>query len=155
MNWNDKRFKTALVLLFLGITAAAVGLAFYTDDQSVDRTAYVDLQRVFAEHPARTAAEQTLNQKAAEYKQQIEKETDQLSGSEQKELLKKYQNELKELESELLAQVTEEVEQTIIKTAEEKKVKFVLEKDDILYGGYDLTDDVLAGLEESWQHQPQ
>ncbi len=150
MNWTDRQFQIAVLLLLIGLTAAVVGLGIFTEDESVDKVAYVNLEKVFAEHPARTAAEQTLNKKAAEYKQQIEEETDELSGSEQKELLKKYQSELGELEQELLAQVTAEVENIIVRTAEKRKVKFVLDDDYILYGGYDLTDEVLVEIDKSW-----
>lgn len=150
MNWTDRQFQIAVLLLLIGLTAAVVGLGIFTEDKSVDKVAYVNLEKVFAEHPARTAAEQTLNKRAAEYKQQIEEETDELSGSEQKELLKKYQSELGELERELLAQVTAEVENIIVRTAEKRKVKFVLDDDYILYGGYDLTDEVLAEIAKSW-----
>ncbi len=150
MNWTDRQFQIAVLLLLIGLTASVVGLGIFTEDEGVDKVAYVNLEKVFAEHPARTAAEQTLNKKAAEYKQQIEEQTDELSGSEQKELLKKYQSELGELEEELLAQVTAEVENIIVRTAEKRKVKFVLDDDYILYGGYDLTDEVLAEIDKSW-----
>ena len=150
MNWSDRKFQFAALLLLLAILAAVMLLAVFTGDETVDKVAYVNLQRVFAEHPARTAAENTLNQKAAEYQQQLEKEAEKLSGSEQKEILKKYQKQLQILESEMLDSVSREVEEIIQKTAEEKKVKFVLEEEQVLYGGYNLTDDVLAKLKEEW-----
>ena len=150
MNWSDRKFQITALLLLFAILGAVMLLAVFTGDETVDRVAYVNLQRVFAEHPARTAAENTLNQKAAEYQQQLEKEAEDLSGSEQKEILKKYQKQLQILESELLDSVTREVEAIIQKTAEEKKVKFVLEEEQVLYGGYNLTDDVLAKLKEEW-----
>ncbi len=150
MNWSDRTFQITALLLLFAILTAVMLLAVFTGDETVDKVAYVNLQRVFAEHPARTAAENTLNQKAAEYQQQLEKEAEELSGSEQKEILKKYQNQLQILESELLDSVSREVETIIQQTAEEKKVKFVLEEEQVLYGGYNLTDDVLAKLKEEW-----
>ena len=152
MKWSDRKFQLAVLILLTAILSAVVVLGILTEDEAVDKAAYVNLQRVFAEHPARTAAEKTLNQKAAEYQQQLELEAEELSGAEQKELLLKYQQQLKNLESELLASVTEEVEAVIRETAAEKKVKFVLEEEQVLYGGYNLTDDVLAKLEAEWQN---
>jgi len=52
-----------------------------------------------------------------------------------------------------LAQVTAEVENIIVKTAEKRKVKFVLDEDYILYGGYDLTDEVLTEIDKSWNSE--
>ena len=150
MNWSDRKFQLAVLVLLTAILSAVVLLGILTEDESVDQAAYVNLQRVFAEHPARTAAENTLNQKAAEYQQQLEVEAENLSGAEQKEILAKYQQQLQNLESELLASVTEEVEKIIEETAAKKKVKFVLEEEQVLYGGYNLTDDVIARLKEEW-----
>ena len=150
MNANDKRFKTAVLVLLLAILASVFFLAYYNQDDSVDSVAYVNLERVFAEHPARTAAEKKLNNKAAEYQQQLETKAEKLSGAEQKELLKKYQNQLKNLEKELLDSVLKEVENIIVQTAGDKKVKFVMEAEDVLYGGHNLTDDVLHKIEADW-----
>lgn len=150
MEWNDRRFQIAVILLLLAILSSVFLLDLLKQDQSVDSVAYVNLEKVFAEHPARTAAEKKLNQKAAEYQQQLEQEGEELSGTEQKELLNSYQNELQNLEAELLDSVLKEVENIIIETAAEKKVKFVLEEKDVLYGGFNLTDDVLAKIKAEW-----
>jgi len=150
MEWNDRRFQIAVILLLIAILSSVFLLDLLKQDQSIDSVAYVDLEKVFAEHPARTAAEKKLNQKAAEYQQQLEQEGEELSGVEQKELLASYQNELQNLEAELLDSVLKEVENIIVETAAEKQVKFVLEEKDVLYGGFNLTDDVLAKLKAEW-----
>lgn len=150
MEWNDRRFQIAVILLLLAILSSVFLLDLLKQDQSVDSVAYVNLEKVFTEHPARTAAEKKLNQKAAEYQQQLEQEGEELSGTEQKELLNSYQNELQNLEAELLDSVLKEVENIIVETAAEKKVKFVLEEKDVLYGGFNLTDDVLAKIKAEW-----
>ncbi|MFW6266973.1 MAG: OmpH family outer membrane protein [Halanaerobium sp.] len=150
MNSSNRKFQIAVILILAAILAALIWSGVLTEDEAVDRAAYVNLERVFEEHPARNAAESTLNQKAAEYQQQLESEAEELSGTEQKELLLKYQKELQNLESELLTSVTQEVEKIIEETAAEKEVKFVLEEEQVLYGGYDLTDSVLEKINEEW-----
>lgn len=150
MKWSDRKFQFAAILLLGAILASILFLGIFSSDASVDRVAYVNLERVFAEHPAKNAAEKKLNQKAAEYQQQLEREAEDLSGTEQKKLLQSYKSQLQNLEKELLDSVLQEVETIIIKTAESKKVKFVLEEKDVLYGGSNLTEDVLAKLKEEW-----
>jgi outer membrane protein len=150
MEWSDRKFKLAVIVLLLAILSSSFLLGFLNQDKSIDSVAYVNLERVFAEHPARTAAEKKLNQKAAEYQQQLEQEGEELSGIEQKKILNSYQKKLQNLETELLNSVLKEVERVIVQTAEAKRVKFVLEEKDILYGGYNLTDDVLAKLKADW-----
>jgi len=150
MEWSDRKFQIAVIVLLLAILSSVLLLGLFKQDQSIDSVAYVNLEKVFAEHPARTAAEQKLNQKAAEYQQQLEENGEELSGAEQKELLNSYRKDLQNLEAELLDSVLKEVEKIIIETAAEKQVKFVLEEKDVLYGGFNLTDDVLAKLKAEW-----
>lgn len=151
MKASEKKYYWAVILLFAALLASLFLLVFFSRDDSTDRVAYVNLERVFAEHPARTAAEKKLNQKAAEYQQQLEEEAETLSGTEQQELLYSYQDQLQQLETKLLNSVLKEVENIIVETAEAKKVKFVLEEKDVLYGGYNLTDDVLAKIKSEWE----
>jgi len=150
MESSQRKFQLTVLLLLLAILGSIFYLAYFSQDDSVDSVAYVNLEKVFAEHPAKNAAEEELNQKAAEYQLELEEEAESLAGSEQKKLLQSYQLELQHLESELLKSVLKEVEAIIIETAEAKKVKFVLESEDVLYGGYNLTDDVLNKIEAEW-----
>lgn len=150
MNWKNSKFQIAVLLLLLAILAALIALGIFSNDQSVDSVAYVNLQRIFEKHPARLAAENTLNQKAAEYQQQIESEYADAGGSEQKEIIQKHQEQLQELEAELLAGVIDELLAVIEETAAEKELKFVLEEEYILYGGYNLTESVLEKIEAQW-----
>lgn len=151
MKYNNRKFQVVVILLLFAILAAVLLLGFFKHNKSIDRVAYVELDRVFAEHPARTAAEAKLNQKAAQYQQRLEAEASNLSGNQQKQLLAAYQKELQNLETELRNSVLKEVETIIIQTAEVKDVKFVLEAEDVLYGGYNLTDDVLTAIKSEWQ----
>lgn len=151
MKYNNRKFQVVVILLLFAILAAILLLGFFKQNKSIDRVAYVELDRVFAEHPARTAAEAKLNQKAAQYQQRLEAEASNLSGNQQKQLLAAYQKELQNLETELRNSVLKEVETIIIQTAEVKDVKFVLEAEDVLYGGYNLTDDVLTAIKSEWQ----
>lgn len=151
MDLSDRNFKAAVVVLLIALIAAVVVLALLTGDEPRDKVAYVNLERVFAEHPARRVAEEKLNQKAAQYQQQLEEQAAELSGREQKKLLAAYQDQLQNLEAELLDSVLKEIELLITETAAENEVKFVLEKEKVLYGGYNLTDQLLAKLEAEWQ----
>lgn len=150
MELTNHKFQLAVIILLLAILASVFLLGLFKEDKSVDSVAYVNLEKVFAEHPARTAAEKELNQKAADYQQQLEKKGEEISGIEQKELLNSYQAQLHNLEAELLNSVLKEAVEIIAETAAEKEVKFVLEEKDVLYGGFNLTDDVLAKIKAEW-----
>lgn len=150
MNWSDKHFKAAVIILLLALLSSVLLLGFLPKEEAADKVAYVNLERIFAEHPARKAAEKKLNQKAAEYQQKLEAEAEDISGLEQKKLLASYQDQLQDLETELLASVLKELETVITEIAAEKELKFVLEKEKVLFGGYDLTSEVLAKINSDW-----
>lgn len=150
MDLTNHKFQLAVIILLLAILASVFLLGLFKDNKSIDSVAYVNLEKVFAEHPARTAAEKELNQKAANYQQQLEEKGGEISGIEQKELLNSYQAQLHNLEAELLNSVLKEAVEIIAETAAEKEVKFVLEEKDVLYGGFNLTDDVLAKIKAEW-----
>lgn len=150
MDWTDRKFQITAIVLLAAILAAVLILGFLNKDEAVDQVAYVNLEKIFAEHPAKKAAESVLDKKAAEYQQKLEKESENLSGQEQKDLLFQYRTELEEFESELLDSVILEVEEIIKKTAADKKVKFVVAEDEILYGGYNLTDQVIENINNEW-----
>lgn len=151
MNWINKNFKLLSLLLLLAILVVAVIILTMSADSKRNSVAYVNLEKVFAEHPARIAAQSKLDKQAAAYQTELEEQAVDLSGVEQKEMLQKYQKQLNGLEGDLLDSVTKEVEATIAKTALEEKVKFVVNEKDMLYGGYDMTADVIARIKQDWQ----
>ena len=147
------RSKFVWVLVITAVVFAAT--AYYTpftslaSDNSLEgEIAYVDIQRVFELHPDKAEAEKELNKAAQMMQSELEEKVSDLDQEEQQELLNEYQSELSQKEQKLIQDVLAEIENAIQKVAEQKKVKLVLDKRNVIYGGYDMTEDVINYIEE-------
>ena len=146
---SGKKFIAALAAIFLlaglffGMQPGAIPSLLAEEDEPAGRIAFVDVEMVFENHPEKERAEEELNMTAEEMQARLEDEAEDLEAGEQEELIQEYQKELEREEEELIGEVLNDIEETITGLAEEKGVEIVLEGKHVLYGGYDLTDEVL------------
>lgn len=110
--------------------------------------AFVNLEELFEAHPDKAQAEEQLNLEAQELQQELEERAEDLSQDEQQQLLQEYQQRLNQREQELIQEVLGQIEGLIIELAEEKGIEVVLDGQNVLYGGYDLTPELIERLEE-------
>ncbi|OCL25628.1 hypothetical protein U472_14965 [Orenia metallireducens] len=115
-------------------------------NDKITEIGYVDMQKIFANHPDKVASEEKLNQEAKRLQKQLEEEAKNMTKEERQELLQKYQQQLNTLERELVAKVMEDINSKVIEIAKEKGITVVVDKPVVIYGGYDLTDEVLSRL---------
>src|SRR6056297_419827 len=138
-------------LLILGLIVVLMGAAInfipanqiMAGDEAQDKIAYVDIQEVFDIHPDKANAEKKLNELARSMQEGLEKKAKELSEEEQQEMLSEYQKKLSEEEQGLIQNILNDIDKAINTVAEEKKVKMVLEKKNVVYGGYNMTQDVI------------
>ncbi|SRR6056297_364810 len=154
MKWGKNGiivFAVILIILAAVSASAPVKNIFY-GSKGEGEIAYVDLEAVFDAHPARKEAEIFLNQKASQLQQEMEQEAVDVERSGLQNMLREYQQQLTDVESRLLSDLLEEIDSSIKTVAERKEVKLVLEKRNVLYGGYDLTEDVINYIENNFEN---
>src|SRR6056297_1774104 len=128
-----------LILLLTGILTTQI----IAGDEAEGRIAYVDVQKIFDNHPRKAGAEEKLNEMARSMQEELEKEAEELTEEKQKEMLNDYQENLSAKEQKLIQDILNGIDEAINKVAEERQVKMVLEKKNVVYGGYDLTQEVI------------
>ena len=141
MNRISKVMMISVLVLAVGFFMA-VPAAFAQGE-----IAFVNLQEVFEVHPDKAAAEEQLNLEAQEMQAELEAEADELSQEEQQQLLQQYQEQLTRREQELIQEVLVDIEGLLNQLAEEKGVSVVLDGQNVLYGGYDLTPELIEMIE--------
>ncbi|MGM0369035.1 MAG: OmpH family outer membrane protein [Bacillota bacterium] len=109
---------------------------------------YVDMQKLFENHPQKESSEQKLEGDAKKFKEELETKGKTMDKEERQELLKKYQEELNSQEQELIDEVLADINEKIRKVADEQEISIILDKSAVIYGGYNLTSEVLAEMEE-------
>jgi len=138
---KKSRFMMVFVLML------AVGVLMSAPAAAQGEIAFVNLQEVFEAHPDKAAAEEQLNTEAQEMQAELEAESENLSEEEQQQLLQNYREELTQREQELIQEVLADIEDLLNQLAEEKGVSVVLDGQNVLYGGYDLTPELIEMIE--------
>lgn len=119
--------------------------------QPASQIAYVDMQRLFQNHPQKKASEQKLEVEAKKLKQELKTRGKTMDKEERQELLQKYQGQLNQQEQELVEEVLADINEKINKIAKENNVSVVLDKSAVIYGGQNLTAKVLSAIKEDYE----
>ena len=131
----------------ISVLVLTVGFFMTAPASAEGEIAFVNLQKVFEAHPDKAEAEAQLNLEAQEMQAELEAEADDLSQEEQQQLLQQYQQELTQREQELIQEVLADIEGLLNQLAEEKGVSVVLDGQNVLYGGYDLTPELIEMIQ--------
>jgi len=91
-------------------------------------------------------AEMQLSMEAQAMQEELEEKAADLSQQEQEELLEEYQYRLAMREQELIAEVVAKIEDIVEEVALERGVDVVLESQNVIFGGQDLTSAVLEKI---------
>ncbi|WP_408955176.1 OmpH family outer membrane protein [Natroniella sp. ANB-PHB2] len=148
-----KKLLVSGVLITLVIVGALVVVnpvqAEQAEQEEVDipQIAYVDMERLFLKHPHKENAEEELDQKGQQLQQQLEVEAANLTKEERQELLKGYQQKLNQLERDLIQSLIDDINHKIREVAQREGITIVVDQPVVIYGGYDLTLEVLAELD--------
>ena len=138
-----------LLGLSLGLILADSSLLQAQEETAESDIAFVNVQEVFENHPDKAEAEEQINIEAQEMQMELEEEIEEdLNEDDQRDILQEYQERLSRREEELIGEVLSDIEEVITHLAEEKNLEIVLEGENVLYGGYDLTPEVLSEIEE-------
>ncbi len=156
-NLPVKRKINFIIIVLSVVLVTFLGYNFYidTDDLSLFKNnnkpeiAYVNLQEIYNVHPAKQQAESRIDDLAREMESDLNEIVEELDGQEQQELLESYQLELSQKEQQLIEEVLENINQVINKLAVKKELRLVLDKQQVVYGGYNLTNDVINYIKEN------
>lgn len=155
MTWlrNPKNVKTITLVVaaifVLGI--AFTGVSSFGNTASAapaaSSIAVVDVRQVSAESADYQALNDALNKEYAQLQSDFEaKSATMKTDNEKQEYFQQLQQRLAQKESELGAQWAKKLDAAIKKAAESKGYTVVLRKTDVLYGGADITAEVIKQL---------
>lgn len=152
---NLTKILAVTLVVVVGIGAAALlSSQVKAESEIKKKVAYVDMQKIFENHPKKVAAELEFSQEVKGLKQQLKGELknklNQATGEEKQKLVSEYEKKLKqqanERQQELIEPILKEIDQTIKEVAENEGVAVVLSKETVIYGGRDLTPEVLEKI---------
>lgn len=147
-------------LMALALAAATVGL-MSAEAALAQSLGFVDTAQVFNSYGEAKRAQDQFRKKAEEYQEELGERQKQIeaarkagkSEAEIQKMMKDAETDLmpkkkavEELDRKLSTQIKVKIEKAIADSAKAKKVTAVVDKQVILYGGTDLTNDVLKRL---------
>lgn len=134
--------------IFLAVMVFVVSLFGFTNSglskaEAAESLGYVNLQSVFAAYPDINKAEMMLQQEQQKSQQEYYSKAATLNDVEKKTLEKELNQALAKKQLEVMDPIQTKINQAIAKAAQAKGIHQVVKAEEMLYGGTDLTKDVI------------
>ena len=134
------------VMFILGIVGIAVtqtqtGYAAPADKNSA--IGYIDIGKAMQSHPDAEAAMKTLQAESEAFQKDFDEKAKTLSEQEQQRYYVQLQQRLQQKEAELTSAIFKKIEASVQKVAKAKGLSVIVERGSVVYGGTDITDDVI------------
>lgn len=144
-----KIISIAIALVFIGsvvalaLTQTGSGVASAASSVNVG---VVDRAQVLSQHPDGQNFQTQMNAAVEEIKQDFEAKSAGMTDQEKADYYLQCQQRLAQKESELMEPILKSVDDTIKSVAQSKGLSIVIEKAAVVYGGTDITNDVISKL---------
>ena len=148
---EKKQVKIISVLIALVFMGSVVALAL-TQTGSVASAAssgsvgVVNQQEVFSSHPDLNNIRTQMQTFAQEVQKEYEEKSSGMSDQEKQDYARQCAQRVQQKEQELLEPVMTAIEAAVKKVADNKGLAVVITKDAVVYGGQDITQDVIKEL---------
>jgi outer membrane protein len=147
----DRKTKRLLAVVaavvVLAVVAAAVTTAGGGPTGGSLVVGYVDMQRALDAHPKKASSEEALNQFARAKAAELRRLAQNKSAAEQANLARRIQEEILRRRAELLQALDKDIRAAVERVAKRAGVSVVLDRTVVLYGGVDLTEQVVQELQ--------
>ena len=127
----------------LALTQSGSGIASAAASSNVG---VIDYNAVMSQHPKMEEARKTFQEEQAAAQKDFEEKSAGMSDEEKSNYGRQTFTRLQQRESELIEPIRQSVEEQIKTVANAKGLNVVIEKSAVLYGGTDITQDVLKKL---------
>lgn len=140
---------TVAVLFVLGIVGLAVsqtGTSYAANAGSSSNVGVVDFQMLIYQHPDMKKAEETMQAELKAAQQDFETKAAGMNDKEKQDYYMQVQQRLNLKQQELRGPILDKINAAIKAVAESKGLSVVLDKSDVVYGGQNITDEVLKKM---------
>lgn len=140
--------KKSLVMIGVLVILMLVGLVGWSQSRAEREMAigYVDLEQVSREWVRLKEIKQNLEQEVAKLQKEYDEKSAKLSQEEKVKLYQQYQASLESKQAAMMKEAEETVAKTVQEVAKSQGLAVVLNKQMVLFGGKDITPEVLQRL---------
>jgi len=149
---EKKQVKIISVLIALVFMGSVVALALTQSgglaSAASSSVGVIDYRQVGAQHPNLMAAEQEMQAAVQEAQKDFEEKTASMNDQEKSDYYQQTQSRLQQKNAELMEPIRASIDDAVKTVAENKGLQVVLDKGAVVYGGQDITADVVKKLQK-------
>ncbi len=146
MKWNAKTIGIAAAAI---VIVAALGFVVARSGPALGQSftiGYVDMVRAVEAHPRKASAEGALKDYAQTQIADAQQRAKGLSAGQQQDVQRQVQQQVLKKRQELIGGLEKDIRAAIEKIAKEQGISIVVSREVVLYGGVDLTDQVVKAI---------
>ncbi|MBE6074417.1 MAG: OmpH family outer membrane protein [Selenomonas ruminantium] len=145
---EKKQVKIISVLIAIVFIGSVVALALTQSGSGIASAAssnvgIVDYNQIMSQHPQVQTANTEMQQAVQDAQKEFESKAANMNDQEKHDYYQQTQQRLQQKQQELMEPIMKNVEESVKKVAEQKGLSVVLEKSAVVYGGTDITQDVV------------
>lgn len=146
-----KIFSVVIALVFVGSVAAMAVTSMGSLTGGVASAAssavgVIDYRQVMSQHPGLEAANAQMQKEVETAQQEFEAKSAEMNDQQKAEYYQQTQQRLAQKQADLIDPLSKQVEATVKSVAESKGLSVVIDKGAVVYGGQDITQDVIKKL---------
>lgn len=149
---EKKQVKIISVLIALVFMGSVVALALTQSggmaSAASSSVGVIDYRQVAAQHPGLAAAEQEMQSAVQSAQKDFEEKTASMNDQEKSDYYQQTQSRLQQKNAELMEPIRTSIDDAVKNVAENKGLQVVLDKGAVVYGGQDITADVVKKLQK-------
>lgn len=138
------------VVFLLGVAGIAVtqsgGKSAFAAGNPSSSVGVVNTNLVFQQHPDVAKIDQQMQAEVAQAKQDFDAKSANMSDKEKQDYYTQTQQRLQQKQQELVAPIRDQIDAAIKEVADSKGISVVMDKGSVVYGGQDITDDVVKKI---------
>lgn len=134
------------VLGVVGIALSQSGSSQIASAAPASNVGVINYQMIVSQHPDMATAQTTMQNEVEQAKKDFEEKTVSMNDKEKQDYYAQVQQRLNLKQQELIAPILDKVTAAIKAVADTKGLAVVLDKSNVVYGGQDITDDVMKKL---------
>ena len=133
-----------LSVVALAVSQSSLGVASAAGSSS--NVGIVNFQSIVNQHPDMAAAEESMKKEVEDARNDFNEKSKNMNDQEKQDYYQQTQQRLANKQQELVSPILEKVKATIKTVADKKGLSVVLDKSEVVYGGQDITDEVVKNL---------
>jgi len=149
---NKKHVKIISVLIAVVFIGSVVAIALTQSGSGIASAAgsgnvgVVDYRQIMSSHPNLQSANEQMQKAVTDAQKEFEEKSKSMGDQEKSDYYNQTQERLQVKQQELLDPITKSVDEAVKKVADTKGLSVVLDKNTVVYGGQDITNDVISRL---------